>query len=960
MKYFTMCILLWSAIFFPLLLFAEEPILVIDPHGHSSKIRDIMFTPDGKTLISVSEDKTIRLWDVETGDLVKTLRHQIGEGHEGTIHGGTLSPDGKILAIGGWPYGGGEYGIPVHLFDLKSGEIVGLLKEHPDVVMALDFSQDGKWLASGSSSTVRIWDMSNIGADPVIILESEDGVFDLAFSPDGKKLVTSHIDNMVRLWDLSKSLEETQQSRTQTLKEPEKVMKKHTTVACCVAYSPDGKYIISGDFDGHHFLWDTREGKVKKTFQPMDTASAVAFSPNSKHVVISNGNKAEVYSVPKGKKITTFTKHASSVENNAFSNNVTTVAFHGDELIATAGGNEYDIYIWDLKTGDVKTHIVGQGKRVEAVAFGEALHVAFGNTSGGLHGVGPLERSFDFGDMSLHQKLPPEIEFTRIQTKYQGKELKYKFGNWYELNVKGGGTIENSPRDGWVRSYTFALDGNIVVGSSHVLRLHRSDGSIIREFVGHTGEVWDVSISQDGKILASASDDQTIRLWNLETGECLVTLFIARDREWVCWTPKGYYTASAGGEKYIGWQLNQGMGKAAKYYPVSVFRKRFHHPELVKHTIVVGNFEQALAEIGIKATRVTQTLPPKVQWISPTEPSMTTSQPSIRIQAKVDSDTKLTAVKVLVNGRTQATGRGLAVAGERELSLSDVIDQEIPLNPGRNEITIFATNTNAGTPSEPRIVVYEAETLKSDLYMLSIGISGYQRKDLQLLYADDDAKAISQVFRGQEGQLYNHVIIKELYDTDATQERIVKALEWLKAETTQKDVVVIFIAAHGTNVPGKYYLLPADCDPTELERTGVSWKNFSESLGNLPSRVLLFLDTCHSGQLGQDVYALRKQVDNTEAIRELSSDEYGVVILAASTGREFSLEHPQWGHGAFTKALVEALEQGQADYSNDGLIHLREMDLYVAERVEELTNNEQHPTTQKPSTISRFPIVQVK
>ncbi len=73
-----------------------------------------------------------------------------------------------------------------------------------------------------------------------------------------------------------------------------------------------------------------------------------------------------------------------------------------------------------------------------------------------------------------------------------------------------------------------------------------------------------------------------------------------------------------------------------------------------------------------------------------------------------------------------------------------------------------------------------------------------------------------------------------------------------------------------------------------------------------------------------------------------------------------SLEHPDWGHGAFTKALIEALEKGQADYSKDGMINLREMDLYIAERVEVLTKGEQHPTTQKPSTISRFPIVQVK
>jgi uncharacterized caspase-like protein len=275
-------------------------------------------------------------------------------------------------------------------------------------------------------------------------------------------------------------------------------------------------------------------------------------------------------------------------------------------------------------------------------------------------------------------------------------------------------------------------------------------------------------------------------------------------------------------------------------------------------------------------------------------------------------------------------------------------------------ISIFAANENAGATSDERIVVYQAEEEKPNLYMVSVGISRYVLSGLELEYADDDAKAISRVFRSQEGTLYNTVILKELYDTDATQANITAAIEWLRQKATQKDVVVLFIAAHGTNEQGKYYLLPADSVPDNLQQTGVSWSVFAEVLGNLPSRVLLFLDTCHSGQLGRDVQARPHQVDNTEALRELSSDEYGVVILAASTGREFSLEHPDWGHGAFTKALIEALERGQADYSQDGIVNLRELDLYVAHRVESLTRNQQHPTTQKPSTISRFSIVQIK
>jgi WD40 repeat protein len=136
----------------------EEPILVIDPQGHSAMIRDIMFTPDGKTLISVSLDKTIRLWDVVTGDLIKTLRGQIGDGEEGMLNAGALSPDGNTIAVGGYGSGGVDY---IQIFNLATSEQIGLLTGHTNVIIALAFSPDGNWLASGSGDhTVRIWDVS--------------------------------------------------------------------------------------------------------------------------------------------------------------------------------------------------------------------------------------------------------------------------------------------------------------------------------------------------------------------------------------------------------------------------------------------------------------------------------------------------------------------------------------------------------------------------------------------------------------------------------------------------------------------------------------------------------------------------------------------------------------------------------------------------------------------------------
>jgi len=122
---------------------------------------------------------------------------------------------------------------------------------------------------------------------------------------------------------------------------------------------------------------------------------------------------------------------------------------------------------------------------------------------------------------------------------------------------------------------------------------------------------------------------------------------------------------------------------------------------------------------------------------------------------------------------------------------------------------------------------------------------------------------------------------------------------------------------------------------------------------------MMFLDACHSGKLGSNLLASRGETDLLEAVRALATEENGVVIMAASTGKEYSFESSEWGHGAFTLALLEGMQEGKADLNGDGIVNIREIDYYVAERVKELTGGKQHPTTQKPSVVAEFPLIQV-
>ncbi|MEM7602821.1 MAG: hypothetical protein AAF357_15600, partial [Verrucomicrobiota bacterium] len=155
----------------------EAPRLIIDPRGPSGRVKELLFTPDGRTLISLGYDKAIRFWDVDSGELRKTLRLEIGDGSEGQLYAGAISPDGHWLAVGGY-----DANDAVRLIELESYRIAALLQGHRRVIHALAFSRDGKVLASGSSDdSVRVWDigegqekMRRVKGEPVMVSESQE------------------------------------------------------------------------------------------------------------------------------------------------------------------------------------------------------------------------------------------------------------------------------------------------------------------------------------------------------------------------------------------------------------------------------------------------------------------------------------------------------------------------------------------------------------------------------------------------------------------------------------------------------------------------------------------------------------------------------------------------------------------------------------------------------------------
>jgi uncharacterized caspase-like protein len=203
--------------------------------------------------------------------------------------------------------------------------------------------------------------------------------------------------------------------------------------------------------------------------------------------------------------------------------------------------------------------------------------------------------------------------------------------------------------------------------------------------------------------------------------------------------------------------------------------------------------------------------------------------------------------------------------------------------------------------------------------------------------------------------MYRGVEIKVLTDAEATKGNILDGLEWLQRQTTSKDVAVLFFAGHGINDPsGIFYFLPADAVLERLKRTGLAQTDIVSTVATIAGKVLVFMDACHSGNLMGKVKR-RAAVETTAVINELASAENGAVVFSSASGRQYALENTEWGNGAFTKGLVEGL-MGKADYRGSGRITVNMLDLYISERVKELTKGEQTPTTVKPPNVPDFPV----
>lgn len=436
-------------------LWALDGTLIREFKGHTDRIFDAELSPNGKIIASCSKDGEIKIWSID-GQLIRTIK-----AHNQPVYDLDFSPDGKrIVSASG--------DRTLKLWDTQTGQEINTpIKGHNDDILTVNFSPDGQFLLSGSRDrTVKLWNLNGVLLKTFI--GHRDSIWGVEFSPDGQTLVSVSADTTARIWDRSRDPLNT-------------TLQGHTEGVLSLSFSPDGQSLASASEDKTVKLWGRHE-PLQYTSDPVSIlphpskVNWVSFSPNGQEIATASEDKMVRLWTKKGQLLQTLSGHTQAIK---------AVTFSPDGQTLASASEDKTVKLWDK-----------QGKLIATLPHQDAVwDVRFspdGNT---------LATSASFFESPIK---PPSNGIT-LWTK-KGKQWQPT------LELPGKNPVA-----------TLAFLGNseqIAVAEDDIVRLWNLQGKkpLASCPLGHNARVQSLSYDSHGAILATASDDKKVRLWEINDG----------------------------------------------------------------------------------------------------------------------------------------------------------------------------------------------------------------------------------------------------------------------------------------------------------------------------------------------------------------------------------------------------------------------------------------------------------